>query len=276
MIACNVLKWSDIMLSLDVHQAIIPPSPAPVPLPYLHPSFLGHGVIASKSKFSGSPETAAKGPVLTVNMQPMLQATDCGYFDPHIGNPANVLLPITIGFSSSKSMFVSGTTQINGSPVATAALVIMNLNLNCNFPVSLPNGVVYAFSTVQAGMSIGDYLAGIASAVLQMALDYAIGRFLSFASGLPISRGCSQTLNQLSSRMFMRSIASNIHVTTPFSNAVARYAGTSPVVGAIIGQAAMEEVAGGVRGIVMDQTPAEDTINNATTNYIGSGPNDSF
>lgn len=264
------------MLSLDVHQAIIPPAPTPVPLPYMHMSFLGHGLIADKSKFSGSPSLMSMGPVTTLNMQPMLQGTDCGYFGPHLGNPANVLLPITIGFSSSKSMFVSGTTQINGSPVATAALVIMNLNLNCNFPVSLPNGVVYAFSTVQAGMSIGDYLAGIASAVLQMALDYAVGRFLSFASGLPISRGINQSVSQLSSRLFMRSIAGNIHVSTPLANALGRFFGTSPVVAGMIATEAGEGIVGGLQGIALDQTPAEDTINNATTNYIGSGPNDSF
>lgn len=277
MYACNVLKYTDPMLSLDIHQCIIPPSPAPFPLPYGHISFLGHGeLIAAKAKFSGSAETMAKGPVKTLNLQPMLQGTCCGYFDVHIGNLANVLYPVMLAFSSSKSLFVSGSVQINGSPTAAAVLVFMNINLNCNFPVSLPNGVVYAFSTVQVGMSVGDVVAGVISGLVQMAIDYAVGKFINYASGLPISRTFTTSINQLSSRLLMRSVASNIHVSTPLANALARYFGTNPVVAGIIATEAAEGVVGGVQGIVLDQTPVEDTVNSTTTGYLGSGPSDSF
>lgn len=276
MIACNILKYFDPMIGVEPHNTIVPPSPAPFPSPYFHPSFLGHGIIASKSKYSGSPETMAKGPVTTLGIQPMLQATDCGYMDVHLGILANVLLPITISFSSSKSMFVSGTTQINGSNVATAALVFMNLNLNCAFPVSLPTGMVVAVNTVQAGMSIGDYVAGVVSAVVQMAIDFAVGKALAGVSNLPLSRTCSTTISQASSRMFIRSVAPNIHVATPFARMLGAYTGTSPVVGSLIGQEMIGEVLGGARGIALDQTPAEDTVNSATTNWIGSGTDDVF
>jgi hypothetical protein len=276
MIACNVLKFTDPMVSLDIHQCIIPPSPTPFPLPYGHISFLGHGLLSQKAKYSGSAETLAKGPVTTLNIQPMLQGTCCGFFDVHLGNLANVLYPIMVVFSSSKSLFVSGSVQINGSPTAAAVLVIMNTNLNCNFPVSLPNGVVYAFSTVQVGLSIGDILAGVISGALQMIVDAVVGKFVSFASGLPISRSFNVSISQLSSRLLIRTVATNMHVYTPLATALGKYFGTSPVVAGLIAREAADGAIGGLQGIVMDNTPVEDTINNATTEYLGSGPNDTF
>ncbi len=277
MLPCNVMKWTDPLLSLDVHNAIIPPSPTPVPLPYFHGSFLGHGVIGSKSKFSGSPETIAKHPILTTGIQPMLQGTDTGYFDVHIGNPANVLLPITIAFSSSKSLFVASTVQMNDAPTTAAVLIMVNLNLNCNFPVSLPNGYVFSFNTVQAGMSIGDILAGIVSGVLQMLVDFALNKFTSYASGLPISRGFNQSINQLSSRLFLRSVAPNIHVATPLTNALGRYFGTSssPLVTSIIGAEVGGELLSGLRGVVLDETPVQDKID-VFSSYFWEAPSNSF
>ena len=277
MLGYNVMKWTDPLVSLDVHNAIIPPSPAPVPLPYMHCSFLGHGVIASKSKFSGSPETLAKHPILTLSIQPMLQGTDTGYFDVHLGNLANVLYPLILAFSSSKSLFVASTVQMNGSPTSAAVLIMINLNLNCNFPVSLPIGYVLSFSTVQAGMSMGDIMAGIVSGALQIALDFALNKFTGFALGLPISRSFNQSINQLSSRLFMRSVTPNIHVATPLTNALGRYFGTSssPAVTSIIGSEVGGELVSGLRGIAMDATPAESGVD-AVSSYFSEAPTNSF
>lgn len=260
MVGFNVMKWTDPLVSVDIHNAIIPPSPAPVPLPYMHCSFLGHGVIASKSKFSGSPETLAKHPILTLSIQPMLQGTDTGYFDVHLGNLANVLYPLILAFSSSKSLFAASTVQMNGSPTSAAILVMVNMNLNCNWPVSYPNGCIFSFSTVQAGMSMGDILAGVWAGIAQLIVEFALLKFIPFASGLPISRSFNQSISQLSSRLFMRSVTSNIHVATPLTNALGRYFGTSssPTVTSIIGSEVGSDLVSGLTGIAMGETPVED------------------
>lgn len=275
MIACNILKVIDPMISYpEMHNCIIPPSPVPVPLPYMQVSFLGHGIVAEKSKYSGGPSFVSKNLVKASYFPPILQGNDCGFFSPHFGNPANVLFPLILTFSSSKSLFTASTVQINGAPTAAACLIVININLNCAFPVSMPFGGVPAFTTVQVGMSIGDYLAGIASGLLQMALD-------KLFEGLLNSVGASRLFSNIGSRLFIRSITSNIHVATPLANAFARYIGMSgsPFVAAAIAQQVSSDGAGAVRGLILDQTPGEDGINSVTTTYlggIGAGPEDTF
>ncbi len=275
MIACNILKVIDPMISYpEMHNCIIPPSPVPVPIPYLQVSFLGHGLVAEKSKYSGGPSFASKNPVIASYFPPILQGNDCGFFSPHFGNPANVLFPLILTFSSSKSLFTASTVQINGTPTAAACLVIININLNCAFPISMPFGAVPAITSVQVGMSIGDYLAGILSGLLQMALD-------KLFEGLLNGVGASRLASSIGSRLFIRSVTTNIHVATPLCNAFARYLGMSgsPFVAAAIGQQVASDGAGAVRGLILDQTPAEDGINSATTTYVGglgAGPEDTF
>lgn len=275
MLACNILKAIDPMISYpEMHNCIIPPSPTPVPIPYMQVSFLGHGIIAEKSKYSGGPSFASKNLVQASYFPPILQGNDCGFFSPHIGNPANVLFPLIIAFSSSKSLFTASTVQINGSPTAAAFLIIANVNLNCAFPISMPFGVVPAITTVQVGMSIGDYLAGIASGLLQMALD-------KLFEGLLSKIGVSRFFSGIGSRMFIRSVTSNIHVATPLANAFARYLSMSgsPYVAAAIAQQIATAGAGAVRGLILDQTPAEDLINQGTTSTLGglgAGPANTF
>jgi hypothetical protein len=265
MIACNILKVIDPMISYpEMHNCIIPPNPAPVPLPYVQVSFLGHGIVAEKSKYSGGPSFVSKGQVIASYFPPILQGNDCGFFSPHFGNPANVLFPLILTFSSSKSLFTASTVQINGAPTAAACFIVININLNCAFPISMPFGGVPAATTVQVGLSIGDYLAGIVSGIAQMALDQLFGWALG-------SVGANRLFSNIGSRLFVRSITSNIHVATPLANAFARYVGMSgtPFVAAAIAQQVASDGAGAVRGLILDQTPGEDGINSITTRGYG-------
>lgn len=262
MVSCNILRYTDLMLSFDVHQMVIPPAP-PAPGIYFHPSFLGFGELSGKAKYSGDADTISKGIVKTMGVNAMFQGTDTGFFNTHIGNPANVLLPIVILFSASKSVFHSSTVNINGKPPATAALVIMNLNLNCAFPVSLPLGVVYAFNTVTAGMTLGDYLGGIAFMVVSGLIEYGVGKVLGGAAG-------SAATSRLITRMFMRAPGSAAREFTAFGRAVLWYLGprVSPIIARLTTRRVGEAIVGGGAGIALDKTPLEDGEYTAT-NWLG-------
>ena len=266
--SCNILRWSDIMLSFEPHSTIVPPSPTPVISPYFHASFLGHGAFLEKSKFSAGLSFVSKGPVKTGGDYNMLQGTCCGYMDVHLGLLTNVLYPLMTAFSSSKSLFVSGTTKSNGANVACAVLVFMNMNLNCASPVSMPLGVVYAFNTVQAGMSWGDILAGVVSGLVQVALEKVAGAAL----GAAVSR--SGLSNAMGSRLLLRSVSSNVHVAQPLARAVGKYCTTNPVIGALIANEVGKELSDIGVGLVLDRTSAEDSINSSTTDWIGSDDSD--
>ena len=292
MVPCGVLKMIDPMWSVlpELHATIVPPSPIPFRSPYFQISFLGHGILSLKAKYSGDADTISMGKVITFYFPPMLQQTDCGYFNPHFGNLANVLYPIITIFSSSKSLFTASTVITNGKPTVTACLSVANLNLNCAAPVSYPVGYVPALTTVRAGMSIGDYLAGALAGLLQMAIEIAFSYFFSFATSLPISNVFPQSLNSLGSRLFLRSVSSNIHVATPLTNALGRYLGTTnaPIVSAIIGNGIGSELLSVGRGIVLDKVSIsgnsiEDYVYSRTNSYAetfdsiyGTGPENSF
>lgn len=254
--SCNVLKFIDPSIGTEPHMAVIPPAP-PTPMPYVQLTFLGHGILG-KSKFSGPAK-----PVLTMNQFAMLQGTDCGYLSPHMGNMASVVYPMVLGFSSSKSMMVAGTVQMKGSPVAVAMLVVQNLNLNCASPVSLPLGIVPALTTVQAGMSAGDFMAGVCSAALQMALDFVVSK----APGLA-SAGVTKAFGINASRALSRA------ATGPMARAMMAYGGTNSLKSGVqMSREVFGALLGGARGIMLDQTNAENLSNSATSHYLGSNPN---
>lgn len=167
MIPCCVLIPMHPCISLDIHQVVVPPA-TPFPAPYFWLQILGGLPVVNKAQM-GSKTYAWSFPA-------MQKGTDIGRFIVHVGNPANLKLPFIILGSGSKSPFGAGTVKIENKVVATACLIMINKNLNCDWPVKMPTGNVIAPNTVLAGMSLGDFVAGFINMGLDSALSFVVGK----------------------------------------------------------------------------------------------------
>lgn len=120
---------------------------------------------------------------------PMARGTDIKLGIPHLPLVPNfVIYPIMYSIASgSQSHFGVSTVQTEVGPVAVAVLKYINFNLNCEGPAScppLPTGIVIAHNTVLAGMTMGDFIAGLVTMVAVSLLQFAIGHILSFGTKL--------------------------------------------------------------------------------------------
>lgn len=175
MISCCILSQWHPMMSYEPEWVIIPPAP-PVPAPFFAISVL-NGI-----PFIGSATVANS--VASSFGNTLQMGTDIGKIIPHVGTP-NLNLPIVIAFSKSKSVFGSSVVMAENKPVATACLVVANLNVNCGAPVSWPIAAVCAPNTAMAGMSLGDYLAGAVEIAITCAIDAIMNRLGDrFTNGL--------------------------------------------------------------------------------------------
>lgn len=181
---CNVLVHINPMIGLDPHTALPPPVGAP-PIPiYAHITFgMNHWLIWG---FASAKDSSR---VLCDGNKTMLRGTDIGFFIVHFPVPwlPHYLLPVLNVFSGSKSEFGVNSVLIEKQPVAVAVAKIVNLNLNCfGYTSPLPGvGVVITWTTVQANMTLADFLAGLASALIDWALQALINRL---TSGKPYTR----------------------------------------------------------------------------------------
>ena len=173
MSAFNVLKTNHFMLGIDFHDALIPTIPKPVPL-------IPHSVFAPLEGYVGA-ASVKKAAKTNAEYVPMLQrATDIGICIPHFG--LNLLLPLVILGSGSKSYFGAGTVKLEGTATGVAVLHDANINLNCGGGTTppTPTGYVFAPATVRCGMTMGDLYAGIAQMVVEglitWGINFALGK----------------------------------------------------------------------------------------------------
>lgn len=170
---CNVLKNTHMMFGADFHLALPPPIGLP-PIPNcFHFSF---GVL--KWGIWGAVTAKSSTNVLCEDCETMQRGTDIGFFVIHISIP-HFLLPVYNILTGSKSEFGVSRVLIEEKPVAVAVLVLVNLNLNC-FTAWIPSvGFVLAPNTVQAYMTLGDFLAGLLSALLDWLLQALFNKLMS-------------------------------------------------------------------------------------------------
>jgi hypothetical protein len=120
---------------------------------------------------------------------PMMRGTDIKAGIPHIPWVPNfILYPLLYtAMSGSQSHFGVSTVQTEVGPVAVAVLKYVNFNLNCEGPLScppLPTGMVIAHNTVLAGMTMGDFIAGLVTMVAISLLQFAFDHILPFLTKL--------------------------------------------------------------------------------------------
>jgi hypothetical protein len=175
---CNVLKHYHFVVGVDFHKAQ-PPGPVP-PVPYAPHAVTPTPLCLGPWGFlTGKPARSVISGQGGITMQ---KGTDIGPLIPHICIPVppNLLTPIIILGSASKSYFGSSTTSAEKAPVAVALLQVVNINLDCG-DIPSPTGIVVTFNTVVANFTFADFMSGLAT----MLVEGVIQAFLNliFAKG---------------------------------------------------------------------------------------------
>ena len=193
------------IMGVDMHKTVPPPTPPPPFAP--HVVVWGEGwsqktgfMWAVANSKAASPESAVPKPVALCWGYAIGRGHDAGPHPGHIW--PNILLPLILLGSGSKSEFASGTVSHPQGNMAIAVAFAVNLNLDCqDFPIPpLPTGVVMAmFSTVEAGFTLGDFLGGLFSMLMDMALTWISGLICAgITSALSgIGRGLSGALSSV-------------------------------------------------------------------------------
>ena len=170
MIAATLLLPIHPCISVDLHHNLPPPPAPPVPLylPYFWLQILGGLPFFNKVKMAKK--------TYAWHFPALQKDTDIGGMLVHVGNPINLKLPLIIYKSSSKSHFGASTVKIENEIVATSSLIFVNHNMNCGNPCNLPTGIVVAPNTVMAGMTIGDYISGTLTIVIDASIGYGMDK----------------------------------------------------------------------------------------------------
>ncbi len=215
-ISCAILNPIFPCIGIDVHQVIIPATP-PAYAPYFWLQVLGGLPVVGKAKKCDDVYT------FPFSLPAMQKGTDIGKMIVHVGNPANIKLPFIILGSGSKSHFGSSTVKVDGETVGTACIVYVNINLNCCDPVNLPTGIVIAPSTTMAGMTLGDYIAGIVNMAVDIAVSYVVGKAVGKALG-PLSRVSNGEIASIAPSLFVQTGKDAFKLTSDFvANEVASF-----------------------------------------------------
>jgi hypothetical protein len=191
-VGCCLLKNYHVMFSpFDPHMATLPPPAPPAVLPHIvtpTPLCLGPwGILTGK-------------PVPTVLTElgiVLNKGTDIGPLIPHIPLGPNLTIALVILGSASKSYFGPATVQAGGSSVAVAAAMVMNPNMNCAFPCPVPLGIVISMNTVSAGMTLGDYMSGLVT----LLIEGVIQTFLNLVFGGQASNPVTGLMEQLNAKV---------------------------------------------------------------------------
>ncbi len=168
---CSILTNIHPMIGVDIHMGTPGPPAPPVTMPHFVAQVLG-----------GLNTTAKLVPTVhSHNFIVLNQGTDIG---PGIGHvAANILFPIYVLTSKSISNFGSFTVLSGGNPTAAAIGVYVNPNLNCGQPLSTPTGMVVAPGCNMVGITFAEFMAGMISLTVGMALSFIFGKIGGAVAG---------------------------------------------------------------------------------------------
>lgn len=179
----NLLQANHWMVGVDIHDYLPLPLPLPSPIPgfHLNGACLNWVVPAQKTT-----DVYGSGKNFFIH-----QGSDIANAIPHLCviplSPINFLSPIHAAMSGSKSHFGPASVKMNGKTPASAMMLAIGLNLNCQgpsacLPTAVPTGIVLGFNTIQTKLSLGDLFKGAISMILdslfQTLFDKALGKCL--------------------------------------------------------------------------------------------------
>ena len=165
------------MLGMDIHLGTPGPPAPPVPMPHFVAQLLGGLPVVGSAKLVPT--------VLSHNFIALNQGTDIGMGIGHVAS--NILFPLYVLTSSSTSFFGSFSVLSGGKPTAAASDIYLNRNLNCAQPLSMPTGMVVAPGCNMVGLSLTDYLAGIANMAVSMGISFIGGKIGGYIAGKAMS-----------------------------------------------------------------------------------------
>jgi len=209
-VICCVIANYHPMLGVDFQDGF--PALIPIPLIPKAPHVVFAMVRFGPWWMAGAVENA------DIQMPPgnaMAKIFDIGMFIPHLTFPALnhfVYMLIYTLCSTSQGHFGVSSVLTPKGPIAVALMLFVNPQLHCDAPLPLPTGVVLAPNTVVAGLTIGDFLAGIFSMVLTSAVTWACGKVVSW--GTNIASKALGGLGDLVLRGLVRFVPPNIMLPT--------------------------------------------------------------
>lgn len=159
-----VHKSDNLFVQLDPHDAILPPSPFPVPLV---PHAAG-GRLDFWGQHQFTKDVFADGQRMALRRHTAGKIPHWNIIPPW---PPNVLLPIIIWFAESKCNFAAAKVLACKKPVAMALFRIVGINLACADPCSMPTSRVFTGGTVLVGFTWSDVATGVAYSAADMVLS---------------------------------------------------------------------------------------------------------
>lgn len=166
---CSILTNIHPMIGVDIHPGTLGPPDPPKPMPHFVAQLLGG--LNTKAKLVPS--------VMSHNFIVLNQGTDIGMGIGHVA--PNIFFPLYVLTSSSSSNFGSYTVLSANNPTAAAVGVYVNINLNCGGPLSTTTGMVVAPGCNMVGITLADFVAGLFSNLVGVAISFVSG---SIAGGL--------------------------------------------------------------------------------------------
>jgi hypothetical protein len=160
---------------LEKHDAVFPPGVPQKLIPHICTAPL---CIPPWGALTGLPN----GDVLSsASGRTLGRGSDIGPLIPHINippAPPNLLLPVILLASGSKSHFGAHKDVTPKGPVAFACLKYIHFNLNCAGPTAppLPSGFVFPWNTHVTGVTIGDIVSGLVHMVADALVQYGINK----------------------------------------------------------------------------------------------------
>lgn len=180
----------DPLIQLDWHDGIFLMPPAPLPAPgkscHLGISFLWMSEISLGGDPKKNSETVlADGAYLSsrgAKVGGLLILPHINLYPLPVSPNLNLLIPLLILGSSSKCMFAASTVQGPDGAIACSVLPHVGFNLACAQPAKMPTSIIVTRGTVQVGFTFGDFLYGFALMVVEIGVDYALGKLCGKAS----------------------------------------------------------------------------------------------
>lgn len=177
----SALAQKHFMIGVDLHDSLVfaPPAPIPVPLPVQPHAVFGF----LRWAIFGCLPCAQENPTVQGDWGNLLSRTH------DIGAPTvphwpflppfyDLLVPIWLLTSASKSEWGAHKVQLPKGSAAVALLMVVNPNLNCSGATAPPwfTGWVIAPSTIKCGMTGGDIIAGLLAGIVEAALQFGLNR----------------------------------------------------------------------------------------------------
>lgn len=222
-----VLRPYHVMLGCDYHNevtATIPPLPAPM-IPHVAGHIMQGWGLTPTAKMTANSQALG-----TAIMQ---RDTDIGNGIIHVPIPPYppcALLVLIIPFSGSKSYFgpssvltADASTPGAKLPIAGALLVVVNINLNCADPCSMPLNVVISWGNVVCGMSFGDILGGILAMGIDAAISYGFNKLGSALGGRLFGKITNEFFNKLAEGLLSQVIQQLTGSPLGYTNAPLHY-----------------------------------------------------